>query len=253
MSLTFNPHRFETPYGIGLLDDVHNILPEILYDTAMFPRNQLVTFVQTRVRTLFEEEYIRNRTQYRLFQQSRRSSLPPPPPPPPLQPLQQPLQQHQVPIVTATTTVTTTSEEEDNIISSFLELFGTLATTGQATHRSPRESQQGSRRFVRRGQGLQPRPNPQGFMDPVPVHPTSADLERATILSSIEPPAEEICTICQSHNVPPSSPQWRIIRHCGHRFHRSCIDQWFETHVRCPNCQHDIRDYADRERDAVDN
>ena len=33
------------------------------------------------------------------------------------------------------------------------------------------------------------------------------------------------------------------IRHCGHTFKRTAIDNWFQRNVRCPVCRYDIRDY----------
>lgn len=33
------------------------------------------------------------------------------------------------------------------------------------------------------------------------------------------------------------------IRHCGHTFKRTAIENWFQRNVRCPVCRYDIRDY----------
>lgn len=70
--MTFNPNRFEYPYGVHLLDDLHNIFPEVLYDADIFPRNLLVNFLQLRINSLFPQEYMQSRSQYNLFQRSQR-------------------------------------------------------------------------------------------------------------------------------------------------------------------------------------
>jgi Ring finger domain len=77
----------------------------------------------------------------------------------------------------------------------------------------------------------------QNFTD-VPVVPTNQQVDAATTLGmggSTEP-----CAICQDA-VEPTQPVRRINR-CQHAFHRSCIDTWFESGVTCPICRVDIRD-----------
>ena len=32
----------------------------------------------------------------------------------------------------------------------------------------------------------------------------------------------------------------RKINHCGHKYHISCIDNWFQAHGTCPVCRHSI-------------
>ena len=50
----------------------------------------------------------------------------------------------------------------------------------------------------------------------------------------------ESCTICRE-NFNPSSIVRRI-NGCGHVFHISCIDTWFESNITCPVCRIDLRD-----------
>lgn len=75
----------------------------------------------------------------------------------------------------------------------------------------------------------------QGFMNPVPIVPTEAQL-----MESIEENvrvSDMQCSICQE-NVTSATR----IRHCGHCFHSECIREWFTMNTRCPMCRHDIRD-----------
>lgn len=73
------------------------------------------------------------------------------------------------------------------------------------------------------------------FFDPVPVIPN-----RAQIQSAVETHigvTNTVCSICQDSVTCATR-----IRHCGHCFHGSCIDQWFSMNPRCPVCRYDIRD-----------
>jgi hypothetical protein len=77
-------------------------------------------------------------------------------------------------------------------------------------------------------------------MDPVIVRPTQAQIASATEVFSIITSNSETCTICLDHL--PTGSEVRKIKACGHQFHKTCIDQWFESNVRCPVCRHDIRE-----------
>jgi hypothetical protein len=211
----FNTTRLEHPYGVGLVDDLHNFFPEMLYDTALFA-SPLVGFLQRRVQTLFEADYTRNRTQYRMFQQVRRrreagipmpaTLLTPAVPPPPIPTVQ----------INPWTITQTTGNVED-VLAEVQTLFTTLGVQGI------------NGLFQQVGQEQ-------------PAIPTTAQIQEATLLTTLEPPADVECSICQDHTPPNNEVEWRILRHCNHRFHRSCIDTWFERNAHCPVCRHDIRD-----------
>jgi hypothetical protein len=76
------------------------------------------------------------------------------------------------------------------------------------------------------------------FSAPVIVAPTAEQLdsgsEIVTDLSGASP-----CAVCQDALIP--NDICRRLRACGHVYHRSCIDQWYQRSVRCPTCRHDIR------------
>lgn len=72
------------------------------------------------------------------------------------------------------------------------------------------------------------------FFDPVPVTPTTAQINAALHDS---PNVSGTCSICQD----AISSGGTQIRHCGHAYHRDCIVNWFGMSVRCPVCRHDIR------------
>jgi hypothetical protein len=83
----------------------------------------------------------------------------------------------------------------------------------------------------------------QSFLDqPVVVRPTPEQINSHTILSRSFQVQDDNCAICQD---PIEIDQMmRIISHCTHRFHQTCIDTWFQSHVTCPTCRHDIRESA---------
>ena len=80
------------------------------------------------------------------------------------------------------------------------------------------------------------------FASAVIVAPTTEQLETGsqiiTDLSGLD--LSIPCAICQDAIL--STDTCRRLRACGHVYHRSCIDQWYQRSVRCPTCRHDIRD-----------
>lgn len=83
--------------------------------------------------------------------------------------------------------------------------------------------------------------NMQAFLnDRVHVFPSPEQIEAGTILTTALQTQDDNCTICQ--DPIEQNQSMRIIRHCTHRFHQDCIDTWFQQHVSCPTCRHDIRE-----------
>ncbi len=245
----FNPQRYETIYGVGLFDDLHNYLPELLYDTGLFTvEQQLVGFLQRRIQTLFEAEYVRNRTLYRLFQQSRRRDQIP----------QRPQQVQPQPTATP-------SEMPTTDLFSFVQQQLDPRMPPERPQRilrspPPQIHQQRPIRSVAIDLGarfpaatllsawLQPDLTELSELlqnlEPVQVAPTAEQIATATILTQVEPGPDVVCAICldRSPPNPRGETEWRYIRHCNHGFHRTCIDNWFSQNIRCPVCRHDIRE-----------
>jgi DNA topoisomerase VI subunit B len=74
----------------------------------------------------------------------------------------------------------------------------------------------------------------------VPIVATPNQIRDATTIERVTSLQTEICTICQDQI--DSGNEMRKIRHCGHYFHKTCIDTWFQSNVICPTCRHDIRE-----------
>lgn len=243
---TYNPHRFEYPYGVGLLDDLHNVLPEVLYDSQMFAAQPFVSLLQHRVETLFEPEYARMRANYRLFQlESRRREAGIPLPAnlvrgmrgPHAAPAAPPISR--VRVHTATPSViqmplnaffgsgggSSNGHSMSSMYGFLSDFFNILGASGGAA-----------------ATGVEP--DADADADD-PQIPTSAQIAAATLLTSVEPTDDVCCAICQDHSPPAGTPRrntgWRIIHHCSHRFHAQCINQWFQRSPLCPVCRYDIR------------
>jgi hypothetical protein len=75
------------------------------------------------------------------------------------------------------------------------------------------------------------------FMDPVPVAPSTAQIEAGSTLHTAISDAP--CAVCQ--DTIRIGEVTRRLNHCNHAFHRGCIDTWYQRNVHCPVCRHDIR------------
>lgn len=83
--------------------------------------------------------------------------------------------------------------------------------------------------------------NLQPFLDqPVVIHPTEQQLAQATTLTTALRVQNDACAICQ--DMIEEGQTMRILNYCTHSFHQECIDTWLGRHVTCPTCRHDIRE-----------
>jgi hypothetical protein len=79
----------------------------------------------------------------------------------------------------------------------------------------------------------------------VTIRPTQQQIDnssRVVRYSDINNPLSETCPISlDSFN---QDDMVRQILPCGHIFHQEQFNEWFSSHVRCPVCRYDIRDYG---------
>ena len=80
----------------------------------------------------------------------------------------------------------------------------------------------------------------EAFLEPVVVRPTPEQITQFTTVANLATDEEHSCAICQE--VLRSEQEGRKLNACGHWFHRTCIDTWFQRHIICPICRHDIRE-----------
>lgn len=74
----------------------------------------------------------------------------------------------------------------------------------------------------------------------VTVRLSPEQISTNTTLSTSNGNEDDDCAICQ--DTIDSGQEMRRINHCGHFFHKECIDTWFTAGVHCPTCRHDVRE-----------
>lgn len=83
------------------------------------------------------------------------------------------------------------------------------------------------------------------FFEPIPIYPTPTQIELATRVvryGDIINPLNASCPIfIESFN---ENDYVTMIRHCGHIFATTGIQNWFRNNCRCPVCRYDIRNYS---------
>ena len=209
---------YQVVYGVGVLDDVHNYFPSLLYDQGRFQTlPQVLSYVRSQMNTRFN-----------LFAYGaslHRAAAPVTPVPAPA-PVVEPI------------SVTRAPRTRD---SATLNMLLGLLSLGTDIRLVPDLG-----------------PSPQGprapadiwasFNTPVVVAPSAEiisanteiiDASNVVVDVSGASLTQNICTVCQ--DIMRSPEICRRLRPCQHSFHRACIDEWFRRSVFCPSCRHDIR------------
>ncbi len=241
-------NQYETLYGVGLLDDLHNYFPAILYDSGRFRSvSELLHYVTTCARDRFDlfsfgqRGYLNNTLE---ASPSRSNSANPnafPQPSNSFQPPASPANDTQIP-----------EEEPRDRGQGRRAAGGGLLEPRISTHIEILQEDLGLDNqalsllnLMNLLSGIPPLPRvqrnlPNSFLEPVVVRPTAEQIEAGS--ERVFPEEETTCAICQ--DAIPVNQMGRRLRSCNHTFHISCIDQWFARDVRCPTCRHDIREPA---------
>jgi hypothetical protein len=226
---------YEQLYHVGLLDDLHNFFPAVLYEPERFHSVQeLLTYISSQTRdrfNLFNRGMNRyqntNSTINTPAQTAARASIP----------------------VSQTTTIPPTIPQRSNRTYSmmFPQLDIVTETIDLAPFLSSAMINTTSARYdptniIRELLNLnrQMRTN---AMEPVIVAPSEQQLSSATTVAEITDVnslRDQICSVCQEGYT--ANQITRKINFCNHMFHKDCIDPWFGSHVHCPVCRHDIRE-----------
>ena len=257
-------------YGVQLLDDLHNYLPDILYNPSRFTNIQdLLGYIQSSTQRRFDlYSYGRGLAGYSsLITPSTAPTAPTvstapnasaPTAPNASAPTTPPPQQNR-------SVPNAPNRNVNSIPTSINSLFDAVNTQYRSPLLNP----------IRPGRIIQQRVTPisvlgatmeydtdmeeaseqlltniltnlirptnlsQNFSEAVVVRPTQAQIDSGTTVQASTDTTEETCTICQDDI--EANTQTRKINVCGHIFHKNCIDQWFERNVKCPVCRHDIR------------
>jgi hypothetical protein len=211
--------NYQFVYNVGLLDDIHNYFPALLYDDNRFHN------VRDVLRYIREQTHSR----FNLFNYGQRlysdetSTQPITPPVTMRQPPN--VQQREEDIISAAETITTTN---------FL-----LSLLGANMNNSPMLGNRLMNRVLYNPNADIFAPRIHGnFLNPVVVRATTEQIENnSEIVTDI---SGQSCAICQDMIRPDDT--CRSLSICRHVYHRTCIDQWFTRSVHCPTCRHDIRE-----------
>ena len=241
---------YETLYGVGLLDDLHNYFPAILYEPDSFHSVPLLLrYVQQQTRTRFDL--------FSLGQREYQGAVSPPGPPPSTVPSvrlngsaldvsanalppnsiltpprnHQPQQVPPAPTRQVLRNRLSGFSNEPPIIQYMFDLSDQEDDT-QLTSRLLLSLLAAP--LARRTGGLD------AFLQPIEVRPTAEQIAAHTTIGNLVSDEDHPCAICQDTLAPDQ--EGRKLNSCGHWFHKTCIDTWFERNVHCPVCRHDIRE-----------
>lgn len=201
---------YQRVYEVGLLDDLHNYFPAILYEAERFTTvPQLLAYIrQNTLRRFNLFDY--GRSQYapeNTFVPSDNIPVQATPIPP-------------VRMPSSTSVFSQLFETELLESSDFRSLFPIL-------------------RVLLPGSG-QPLPRTSRFSDVI-VSASQDLIDSASSLRTLEADTDTQCSICQDTML--QGEQIRTLRACSHEFHHACIDNWLlRRSVLCPMCRHDIRE-----------
>lgn len=215
---------YETVYGVGLLDDLHNYFPALLYDQGRFHTIQSVFhYIRSQINARFNL-YAFGARRWREQEEDTVPvvfTFPTHTPPPTVVP----------PVPTAMPNVPANPLDE-TIVDTNLAATTLLLSLLGGTPRTPRLPQTPAQQ---QGQAAQRWAN---FLNPVITRPTQQQIQANTEL--VTGLTDTSCAICQ--DMIRVEDTARRLRQCRHVYHQTCIDQWFERSVFCPTCRHDIRE-----------
>jgi hypothetical protein len=218
-------HQYEVVYNVGLLDDVHNYFPALLYEHGRF---QNITHVFQYVRQQMNTRFNLYTYGAGLAQQTTQR----PEVDIPTVILTPQMVPTGAPTPTRARTTAPIVPQADDVFTNINAANLLLGLLGAGADLTP--PARGG--VIRPGADIWTQ-----FRQPVLVRPSAAVIASATErLSGNDLAAGTVCAICQ--DTIAGNAQARRLRACQHSYHVGCIDQWFERSVYCPTCRHDVRE-----------
>lgn len=247
-----NPNsNYETLYGVGLLDDLHNYFPALLYDSSSFENVQSVLgYIQRQTRNRFDlfsygqREYqniqppvsVSQNSYHRVFRTSF-AGVP----------------TQGVPAVSTLRSAPTTLNPNATEYSYLPTMANIQVELNQGEEEEEETAVQTNlanallnllnlpvTRNYMIPNLVDGRARMDQFLQPVVIHPTSEQIAANTTVGNLVSDTDNACAICQ--DTLTSEQEARRLNACGHWFHRPCIDTWLQGNVHCPVCRHDIRE-----------
>ena len=273
---------YETLYGVGLLDDIHNYFPAILYEPEQF-RNlgQLLMYIQRQTHRRFDL--------FTFGQTAYNERRPQPPAPPARPPVRIPISTAMPPLVAANPPVPPTPEAtlSTPVVSvnlgagagtgfrppslhSLVHQFVNYTDTNEEEEEEDEEEVERFEQVHQMLTGARTGITTQTLSGNNTIQLLSALLQLPTtpLINTnsfpagflnpvvVRPTEDQITATTTLSTLETASPEncaicqdsiganqeQREINHCHHAFHRGCIDTWFQENVHCPVCRHDIRE-----------
>jgi len=213
--------RYERVYDVGLLDDLHNYFPGLLYEPDRFRTvSDVLGYIRQNTSRRFNLfDYGARQYQNTRVPQNTFTRQTPPvnrwTPSPPLQP--------QVP---AQYEFDITSEVDLAILTPLIRSLDRLSGLAPPRQVIQRVSAPGRLSSI--------------FQDII-VHASQELIDGSSSVRTLLMDLEESCSICQDRM--RQGENIRRLNACQHEFHVACVDNWFlQRSVLCPVCRHDIRD-----------
>ena len=250
-------NRYRVIYDVGLLDDLHNYFPGLLYEPDRFRTvSDVLAYIQENTSRRFNlydqgrQSYVSDyrRVPENTFTQightpvvnmwtpprsrvTRTNSMPmassmasPSP----------------IPSILRAPTMNNNIADIQVEVTDMIDLLTILRGLG-TTVPPPSTTTTG---LTRRTNTLQGR-----FQDVI-VHSSAEQLENASSVRTLLLDLEESCSICQDRM--RQGENIRRLNACQHEFHTGCVDNWFlRSSVICPVCRHDIRDPTEVRRSPI--
>ena len=238
--MAFNPRGFDNIYGFDMLDELHNFFPELLYDDGLF-QGEGVRWMRHRLGSLFSDVYVRQQNMYNIYHAGPRL----------LSYAQWHRNNTHFPPVRATTVPPLSMPPAPR--NRNVDISGAFPTT-QRRNRIIGNVQLFTPYMVDLRETTESiLPNNllnlfnMAFQD-VQVSPSQTELDTASSMILVsDVPEDTSCSICMERE--HSEPVWRRL-HCGHMYHRPCIDTWLSSHCQCPICRADVRTLRAPDNDA---
>jgi hypothetical protein len=220
-------NRYERVYDVGLLDDLHNYFPGLLYEQERFRTvPDVLSYIRQNTSRRFNL-FDYGARQYQQTNVPRNTFVHPPQQnmhstpvvnrwTPPTQPVPQP----------QAVEVDITDAMDLSILFPLLRSLDIL--TGTQVQPPP------TLQRVNRGNRFA------GLFQDVIINASQDLIDNASTLRTLLMDLEESCSICQDRM--RQGENIRRLNTCHHEFHGECVDNWFLTRsVLCPVCRHDIR------------